>query len=101
MTTPQGLTPLTEDYPARAVIEDAHIVIRLPIANLQAAIDGGIATGSIPFEMRIADQAVFAKDVCAALNDEDEEGTTAIHKLFDNAFIDAAEQGSLGLKDEP
>lgn len=42
---------------------------------------------------------MFAKEVVRELNSEDEEGTTAIHKMFDAAFIEAIEQGAEGVEE--
>jgi hypothetical protein len=36
----------------------------------------------------------FARDVRTALNDEEEDGTTRIHRMFDAAFEYVAENGS-------
>ena len=49
----------------------------------------------------VTDIEEFAKDVQRALLEEDEEGTTAVHILLDNAFIRAIEDGSIGVAEEP
>jgi hypothetical protein len=77
----------------QAIIEKGQIVIRVPIKNLQVILDGACAINKYPL-MKITDKEKFAKDLVQALNDEDEEGTTRIHKCFDKAFQEAIEQGS-------
>lgn len=83
-----------ENRNAEAVIEDGCIVIRVAIANLQIAIDGGFACGAISERLEVLDDAAFAKDVANELNREEEDGTTPIHRLLDRAVNAAAESGS-------
>lgn len=87
------------DLSAVAVIEDDSIVIRLPIKNLPVAVDGSIALRALDSPFKVTDAAKFAHDVVVALNDEDEEGTTRVHQMFDGAFSDIAENGSDGIAD--
>ena len=42
----------------------------------------------------IPDAKLFAKEVFIALNDEQEDGTTPVHTLFDNAFERLVNVGS-------
>lgn len=79
---------------ATAVIDDGNIVIRLPLANLQTIMDGGFACNAYEARYKVLDQAGAGKDICSALNDEDEDGTTPIHRLFDAAINEALNQGS-------
>jgi len=82
------------DNSAKAVIEDGHIVIRVPIANLQTIMDGGYACNAYPERYKVTDPEGFAQEIERELNDEDEEGTTPIHKLFDKAINDALNHGA-------
>jgi hypothetical protein len=91
------MRPQKEIKPAEAVIEDECIVIRLPIENIPIAVGGAVYLGLMaPAE--ILDAKAFALSVVEALNAEDEEGTTAIHQMFDQAFDDAIEGGAEGVK---
>jgi hypothetical protein len=82
---------------AEAVVEDGCIVIRLAIKNLSMAVEGAYALGAIDAPMTVTDADEFANDVVSALNDEDEEGTTLVHQMFDKAFNHIGENGSLGI----
>lgn len=82
------------EHSAKAVVEDGAIVIRVPLANLQAVMDGGFACNAYAQRYRVLDLAGAAIDICAALNDEDEEGSTPIHRLFDAGINEALNQGS-------
>jgi spore coat polysaccharide biosynthesis protein SpsF (cytidylyltransferase family) len=47
--------------------------------------------------VKIKDNLQFAKDVMRELSEEEEDGTTMVHLLLDNATEKAIENGSLGL----
>ena len=49
---------------------------------------------------KILDSKEFAKDVSCSLQNEEEDGTTPVHTLLDNAILDAIEQGSLAVDNE-
>lgn len=87
------------DDSATAVIEKDAIVIRLPLKNLDVALRVGCSMSGIDPPYRVTDSVVFAKEVVRELNSEDEEGTTAIHRMFDAAFIEAIEQGAEGVEE--
>lgn len=82
------------DNSAKAIIEDGDIVIRVPLANLQFVLDGGFACAVYDRRYKITNIDGAAKDICNALNDEDEEGTTPVHKLLDAAINATMNQGS-------
>jgi hypothetical protein len=84
---------------AEAFIEKGEIVIRLPIGNIPAAYRSGIDLGVHEPGFKVTNARLFAHDVARALNDEDEEGTTPIHHLFDAAFAEAIEQGAEGIEE--
>lgn len=79
---------------AKAIIEGGAIVIRVPIANLQAIMDGGFACAAYAQRWKVRNPDLFAKEIADELNDEDEEGSTAVHKLFDSAINQAIERGA-------
>lgn len=87
--------------PAEAFIKDGDIVIRLPIEIIAHAHSAGVAAGAIAPGSRITDARLFAPEVVAALNAEDDNGGTAIHRLFDTAFTEAIEQGAEGVEYDP
>ena len=82
------------DQSARAIIEDDAIVIRIPLANLQAIMDGGFACGAYDQRYKVTNLLGFAKEINSELNSEDEEGSTPVHKLFDAAINEALNQGA-------
>lgn len=86
------------EFAGKAVIDDGHIVIRVPIKNLPVIVDGMFACHGHDPDYKVTDPAAFAKEVVSALNDEDEEGTTRIHKMFDGAFDEAVNQGAQGVE---
>ena len=85
---------------AQAVIEDGVIVIRLAVDAIPSAVRGGVDMMAIDPPFRVTNAKAFAKDVVRALNDEDEDGTTPIHRMFDAAFNEAAEWGADGIETE-
>ncbi len=89
------------DMSAKAVIEDGAIVIRVPLANLQTAIDGAYYLNYLDTRWLITNVDEFADDLAVALNSEDEQGTTRIHRLFDKGVTEALEQGAFGIEEHP
>ena len=77
-------------------IEGDDIVIRIAIDTLPIAFAGGVDLGTIPPGVKITDAKAFAKEVVYVLEEEDEEGTTIIHKLFDKVMWQAVEGGCEG-----
>lgn len=43
---------------------------------------------------RVKNKQKFSEEVCSALLDEEEDGTTLVHKMLDEAMNNAIEQGS-------
>lgn len=84
---------------AEAEIVDGKIVITLSISHLQTAIDGGTMLGTIDGSWKLTDPDKFAKDLLVSLHSEDEEGTTVIHRMFDEAINEAIEQGADGIEE--
>lgn len=87
------------DMSGRAVIEDGAIVIRVPIANLPAVVDGWWAASGIDMRFKVTDSEAFAKDLVRELDREDDTGTTRIHKMFDRAIDEAINQGAEGIEE--
>jgi hypothetical protein len=81
------------DTSAEAVIEGDDLVIRLPMANIQAAVLGGWGQGNLG-PLFIDHPRSFAQAMCHALNYENEVGDTMVHKLLDDAITTAFEHGT-------
>ena len=84
---------------AEAVIHDEQIVISIDVDALPGILSGSIATNSVAGFFKVTDPAVFAKEVCRALNAEKEDGTTRVHMMFDSAFNHAIDQGAEGVEE--
>jgi len=93
------MTPDKES--GQAVIRNGKIIISVPLTNLQSVLDGGYACNVYDRAYRIVDEEGAAKEICAALNDEDEDGTTPIHRLFDAAINEALNQGAQFIEERP
>ncbi|EHM01188.1 hypothetical protein HMPREF9946_02192 [Acetobacteraceae bacterium AT-5844] len=83
----------------QAVIEDGAIIIRVPLENLPQVVEGAWALGALETRYKVTDTRVFAKELLSALNCEDEQGTTPIHKLFDAGINAALDQGAEGIEE--
>jgi len=86
---------------AEAFIAGGVIQIRIPVDYLPVIVDGAWAAGGMNTRWLVTDAKTFAQGVCTALNQEDEVGTTAIHRMFDKAFLEAIEQGTEGIEEHP
>ena len=87
------------DYaPLEAMIVGDEIVIRLPIQNIPMALKIAQDMQTIGAECRITDAKLFAADIVRALNDEDEEGTTPLMEVFDQAMEKAICDGAEGIE---
>lgn len=89
----------TENTSAQAIIENDEIIIRVPIKYLPVIVEGAWALNALDTRFKLTDASLFAKALVSALNDEDEQGTTIIHKMFDAAINEALEQGAEGIEE--
>jgi len=84
-----------------AKIEGAELVIRIPVEAFAiaplVAFDRHFGFGEHSYA--IADVEVFAREVVRELNDEAEDGTTAVHLMLDRACIRAVENGAEGVSE--
>ncbi|MDE1902140.1 MAG: hypothetical protein KGI37_10965, partial [Alphaproteobacteria bacterium] len=87
----------TMDNGGQAIIEDGAIVIRVPLDALPMVLEGAWAMRKFDTRYKITDADEFAKELTRALNREDEQGTTAIHELFDQAILNCLESGAFGI----
>ena len=82
----------------QAGIIGKYITIRVSIESLTTVVAEGVDMMTIDPPVKVLDPKAFAQEVVYALNQEDEDGTTPIHRLFDQAFSAAAENGSQGVQ---
>ena len=90
----------TDEWPltAEPVFDGQCIRIGLSLDSLQCGFAGSLTErGGDPFI--ITDPVQFARDVCGALKNESESGTTLVHTMFDQAFDTAIENGSEAVKE--
>lgn len=80
-----------------AIIKDDAIIIRVPLKTLPEVVEGAWTLGALDMRCKLTDIPAFAKALVGALNDEDEEGTTLIHQMFDKAINDTLENGAEGI----
>lgn len=90
---------ITLENSGRAIIEDGSLVIRVALEALPMIMEWSWAAGGIDTRYKITDAAAFAADLVHELNDEDEEGTTRIHRMFDKAIDNAINQGAEGIEE--
>ena len=84
-----------------AVIEDGYIVIRVAVAHLPMIVQGAsdVLDGALfGLDAKVADAPALAEEIRRNLNEENEVGTTPIHKMFDAAILEAIEQGGDGIE---
>jgi len=84
---------------ATAHIDGSCIVIRCRIDALPSVVEGAWAAGGLETRLKITDPAAFAKDVVSEMNQEDEIGTTPVHRLFDKAIKLAFDRGAEGVEE--
>lgn len=91
------------EQPLVVAIENEQLVIRVGV-NVIAFVaeksekfqEYNMRTGQYDSLYRVADAAQLASDVVRALNKEQEDGTTPVHLLLDEAIEQAADDGSMG-----
>ena len=81
-----------------AFIEGGAIVIRIPLENLPAIVEGAWAGGGMQTRLKVTNLPAFAKELCAEINREEEDGTTPFHRMFDAATEAAFEGGGEGIE---
>lgn len=92
---------VAEQESARAVVRDGVLEIRIAVAMLPVALRGAYDAGGMDQRFKVTDADKFAHEVARALNDEEEDGTTPIHSMFDAAFQSAIENGAEGVEEDP
>lgn len=101
------MTQQDQSYCARleseAQIIDGKLVISLRIETLAHAArhsDYFFNCAEQGEKLKITDEALFAKSVSNALNLEEEDGSTPITRMLDDAFEWVSEQGEDGIEVE-
>lgn len=96
---------MAKDTELSAKIEKEELVIRVGISTLCRAvrqcpvIDHAVmeANGD-ESAVEITDEAVFAQAILESLQAEEEDGSTPVHRLLDDAANEAIEQGCEGIE---
>lgn len=88
--------PWVDDMRPGVVVKDGVLVIAVTTDALLHGITlgGGWPTNERGATVAIQDGALMVKDVVNELLREDEQGTTAVHRLFDEAAVAALDNGS-------
>ena len=81
------------------VIRDGLIIISIEVAALPLIVSGSCAAAGLDGFWKVTDSEAFSREVVRALNDEEEDGTTRVHRLFDAAFNEAINQGAEGIEE--
>ena len=89
----------TIDTHSEAIIKNGNIVISVPLKYLPQVVEGAWLLGALPARQYITDINEFSEELVSALNREDEQGTTLVHKMFDIAIYDCLESGAFGIED--
>ena len=93
------MTPL--EQPLCVEVHDGKLVISVGIDTLAFAAEhcNRFYDGhKDAYTMRVTDKSVFAREVVRALLREEEDGTTLVHVLLDDAFEAAVGDGCDGVK---
>ena len=77
-------------------IVDEEVRIRIGIDVLAWSAEHNDAYyDAVKYQLKVLDGAGFAKDVLLELEREEEDGTTAVHRLLDKAINAAIDNGSV------
>lgn len=79
-------------------VEEDVLKISIGTETLFGALSVGRAYGLEGVE--ITDPGEFIKEFVQALEDEEEDGSTLIHRVFDQAVTNAIDNGALGVRYE-
>lgn len=80
--------------PLKAEINDGKLVISIGVDTLCHAVEIGISYGM--GEITITDKDTFVGEILDELNNESEDGSTIIHRMFDEAASNTIENGAIG-----
>lgn len=80
----------------KAIIKDGALCISVKIEDLHQVLEGAWAMNALDQRYKVTDAKAFAEELCTQLNEEDEQGTTLVHRMFDKAIVNAIEWGGEG-----
>lgn len=78
--------------PLEINITDDVLTISIGVGTLAFAVQS--SDNQWPEDQYIKDPRLFAKEFSHQLNQEEEDGTTPVHLMFDNVALEALEQGA-------
>lgn len=94
------------ELPLKVEVKDDHLCFAIGIDTIAFAFENGednnpldVRSGDFSRTFLVGNKQQFAQDVCHELNREGEDGSTPLTRLLDQMMSEAANQGSLGLKE--
>lgn len=85
----------SKDAPLKVELKDAKLIISIGIETLAYAFEHSDYAAE---ELKVKNPKMFAKEVISSLQDEEEDGTTAVHIMLDAACQNACENGAMGVE---
>jgi len=94
-----------KDRPLECVVEDDQLIIRIGIDTLAFSAEHcplfyDDRYRKYPPYVKVTNKEELANDVVGRLLHEQDDGTTSLHELLDNAIMDAYDNGSLGFDED-
>ena len=93
---------MSDTIPTEELLQVRYIVSKLVISLSKRALKH-VAENIPGHEITVVDVDKFAESVLSALHEEQEDGSTLVHRMLDEAIVFAVEQGMDGFayEDEP
>jgi hypothetical protein len=82
-------------------LEKGKLTIQISVKDLPKIVEASWASGGFDTRFKVTDATAFAEDLARALCHEEEDGTTFVHKMFDEAIEYAIEYGAEGIEEHP
>jgi hypothetical protein len=96
----------THKSPLEVSVKNGAIIISIGAETLAGAFEESeygkpfdIDSNNWKAKFKVTDPEEFAQEVARALQVEEEDGTTMVHTLLDQACINAVEDGALGVEE--
>ena len=96
---------MAKDTELSVKIENEELVIRIGISALAFAVRRGPYIDQIVMDqggdedaVKITDEGVFAQAILESLHDEEEDGSTRVHRMLDDAAEYSIENGCEGIE---
>lgn len=90
---------MTKDQQLKVEVVDDRLVISIGIGLLAFAVQASSDASGWPEDWYVSDPAAFAAEVARQLENEEEDGTTPVHRMLDAAALEALEQGADGVEE--